>query len=101
MRRCYMCDEAGTTREHAPPKAFFPEGYRTNLWTVRSCSKHNNANSQDVEYVFSLIVNQLYATGSAHTLSQNKAFKAFDESDGLFHAAFKNAQLALVNGEPS
>lgn len=96
-----MCDEAGTTREHVPPDAFFPEGHRTNLWTVRSCPKHNLGNSKDVEYVFGLIVNQLYATGSAHALSQSKAFRAFNKSNGLFHAVFKNAQPALLKGEPT
>jgi len=31
---CYMCERTATTREHVPPKSFFPEGYRTNLVTV-------------------------------------------------------------------
>lgn len=93
-----MCDEVGTTREHVPPSTFFPEGYRTNLWTVRSCPEHNLGNSKDVEYVFALIVNQLYAQGAAHSTSQRKIFWAFDKSEGLFSAVFKDAKLHAVHG---
>jgi hypothetical protein len=98
VRKCYMCDRAGTTREHVPPDAFFPEGHRINLWTVRSCPEHNLGNSKDVEYVFALIVNQLYATGSAHAPSQRKVFRAFDKSEGLFRAVFKGAKLDATHG---
>ena len=31
---CYTCEAEATTREHVPPRAFFPQGFRTNLWTV-------------------------------------------------------------------
>lgn len=93
-----MCDDVGTTREHVPPDAFFPDGFRKNLWTVRSCPQHNLGNSKDVEYVFALIVNQLYAEGSAHAPSQEKVFRAFDKSSGLLHAVFKNARLDAIRG---
>lgn len=51
-----MCDAEGLTREHVPPRCFFPKPYPTNMITVPSCSKHNNDNSKDVEYVRNIIV---------------------------------------------
>ena len=51
-----MCSSQAATTEHVPPKAFFLEGYRTNLMTVPSCPAHNTSNSKDVEYVRNFIV---------------------------------------------
>ncbi len=36
---CYFqgCIKQGETREHIPPKAFFPEDQREQLLTVKSC----------------------------------------------------------------
>lgn len=54
---CYYqgCTSKGTTKEHIPPKAFFPEGERDQLLTVRSCPHHNNAKSNDDLYVLAHI----------------------------------------------
>jgi hypothetical protein len=55
-RCCYYCGAPSTSRDHVPPKAFFPErkdlrpgspDYRRNLLTVPSCDAHNNAASGD------------------------------------------------------
>jgi hypothetical protein len=59
MNKCYMCDAAGTTKEHAPPDCFFPKGYRAGLWTVPSCDAHNSRNSKDVEYVRNVITSHI------------------------------------------
>ena len=56
---CYMCDNAATSREHVPPRCFFPEmndlqpgqDYRQNLITVPSCEEHNLSKSKDDEYL--------------------------------------------------
>lgn len=34
MATCYMCDATATTKEHAPPKSFFPPSNRVNLTTA-------------------------------------------------------------------
>lgn len=52
---CYRCGALGTTREHFPPKSFFPRGGGLNLKTVRSCELHNNAKSGDDQYVLAHI----------------------------------------------
>jgi hypothetical protein len=54
---CYYqgCTGKGTTKEHIPPRAFFPEGERDQLLTVKSCPVHNNAKSKDDLYVLAQI----------------------------------------------
>ena len=63
--RCYCCEEIATTKDHIPPKCFFPEkkhlssnspDYRSQLITVPSCSAHNNSRSSDDEYTAAVIV---------------------------------------------
>jgi len=53
-----MCDLPGTTDEHIPPRAIFPEAkdaegrnYRIDLITVPSCPDHNTAKSDDDEFL--------------------------------------------------
>jgi hypothetical protein len=54
---CYFqgCTNVGVTKEHIPPKAFFPKDERTGLLTVKSCADHNNAKSKDDLYVLAQI----------------------------------------------
>ena len=54
---CYYrgCTQAGTTKEHIPPRAFFPTNLRNQLLTVKSCPKHNNDKSGDDTYVLAHI----------------------------------------------
>lgn len=55
---CYFqgCSDRGTTKEHIPPKAFFPNDQRRQLITVRSCPLHNAEKSQDDLYAMAQIV---------------------------------------------
>lgn len=47
QEQCYMCDEAASSVEHAPPKCLSPEiknseiDLRINLVTAPSCEEHN------------------------------------------------------------
>ncbi|WP_157642275.1 hypothetical protein [Burkholderia ubonensis] len=52
---CYFCGGVATTREHVPPKGFFPKSERHNLIRVPSCEAHNNEKSGEDEY-FRMIV---------------------------------------------
>jgi len=48
---CYLCGGANaTTKEHIPPRAFFPKPRPNNLITVLSCASCNNGFSQDDDY---------------------------------------------------
>ena len=48
---CYFCGKEATSKEHIPPRAFFPKNNRNDLFTVPSCEEHNGAKSKDDEYV--------------------------------------------------
>lgn len=63
--QCYCCNKTATTKDHIPPKCFFPKkkdcsndspDYRSDLITVPSCLEHNNSRSKDDEYTAAAIV---------------------------------------------
>jgi hypothetical protein len=63
--QCYCCEKIATTKDHIPPKCFFPEkkhlandssDYRSQLITVPACSEHNNSRSIDDQYTAAMIV---------------------------------------------
>lgn len=55
-KTCYRCGEPAVSREHFPPKAFFPQkGKGLQLQTVPSCKIHNNDKSKDDQYVLAHI----------------------------------------------
>jgi hypothetical protein len=96
---CYMCELMATTREHVPPRSFFPQGFRTNLWTVPSCERHNLDNSMDVEYVRNVIVSHRNVRGTAQQLAQSASFRSFERSSALFFRTFGGAEEVMVDGE--
>jgi hypothetical protein len=57
QKLCYYqgCKNKASTKEHVPPKAFFPKNLRNQLITVSSCEKHNNEKSHDDQYVLAHI----------------------------------------------
>lgn len=54
---CYKCSAPATTKEHVPPRCFFPKGSGLNLQltTVPSCATHNNDKSSDDQYLLAHI----------------------------------------------
>lgn len=94
---CYYCGEPATSVEHVPPKCFFPEGQREELFTVPSCNVHNNNKSHDDEYV------KVVLATSAKVMFKNvlkpvidKSFRALDRSPGFASAVFKNPEPAVI-----
>ena len=68
---CYYqgCGKQASTREHIPPKAFFPDDQRDQLLTVASCSEHNNGKASDDIYVLAHIcMNASPANGARDVL---------------------------------
>ena len=57
MKECYYpgCSSPGKTKEHIPPKSFFPDSKKINLMTVKSCKLHNNEKTKDDIYVLANI----------------------------------------------
>ncbi len=99
MPHCYMCNADATTKEHAPPKSFFPPENRTNLITVPSCIKHNLDNSLDVEYVRNVIVLHFSTNDAARSLALGKVMRAFRRSIALTKATLEGLRPIVVNGE--
>jgi hypothetical protein len=99
--KCYMCNAAGTTREHVPPDCFFPKGYRENLITVPSCPGHNTNNSKDVEYVRNIIVTHFSTNDLARGHFQDKALRSLERSPKLFTQSFGDARPIILDGQES
>lgn len=93
--RCYMCAAEATTREHAPPRSFFPKELRIGLVTVPSCPKHNNDNSADVEYVRNIIVGA-YQVNEIGLSLLPKAQRSFDRSPALFVQTYRESSPVMT-----
>jgi hypothetical protein len=93
-----MCDAIATSVEHAPPKCFFPEGYRTNLITVPSCVEHNEGNSEDVEYVRNVISTQ-HGTNDLAAKVFEKTKRSLEYSPKLMTRTFRELRPVLMEGE--
>lgn len=79
MLSCYMCDQAATSNEHAPPKCLFPNDkngpdYRKNLITVPSCAVHNTETSKDDVYLLYVLAASITSNdlGLNHFLTKVK-----------------------------
>lgn len=76
---CYECgatlDKESLTKEHVPPKSFFPKSDRDSLITVPACVKHNGGKSDDDEYFFQIICMQIQANEKGQDIATNKAVR--------------------------
>lgn len=76
MAECYFpgCNSHASTKEHIPPKSFFPDSKKTNLMTVKSCKEHNNEKTKDDIYVLANI-----CLNSINN-DKNDAFEVFEST---------------------
>jgi hypothetical protein len=108
MKTCYMCDRQATSREHVPPKCFFPEkgelsperDYRKNLITVPSCDAHNLSKSKDDEYLLAVVLSYFENNAIAQGHFIKKMLRALKRRPSLFHL-FANLRPATVDGKPT
>lgn len=99
LKECYVCGAKGSTKEHVPPLAFFPPGFRTDLWTVPSCVKHNIGNSKDVEYVRNVIVLHRNCTGAAQELVHRAVLRSYERRRSELHfQTFQGARETVLDG---
>src|SRR5689334_16121651 len=96
--KCYMCDAEATTREHVPPKSFYPKGHRNDLLTVPSCYAHNHDQSLDIEYVRNVIAG-FYGTNNEEEQTFEIAKRSFDRSSALFYQTFGSFERIRLDGE--
>ena len=98
VETCYACDEPATTKEHVPPKSFFPEAHRDNLITVPSCALHNNANSLDVEYARNIISTSHGVNGVGQRHFIDKAMRSFDRRPAMVQTTFPRIRPVMFRG---
>lgn len=83
MPMCYMCNNEQTSREHTPPRSFFPRGYRNNLITVASCNVHNEQTSLDDEYARNIITASIKNNQVSVDHFFDKSYRSFQRHPGL------------------
>lgn len=59
-----MCSQRATTKEHFPLKALFPKRQGLQLWTVPSCSEHNNSRARDDQYFLAQVLMNMSREGN-------------------------------------
>lgn len=100
---CYFqgCTEKGTTKEHIPPRAFFPSGEMEQLLTVKSCEKHNNAKSKDDLYVLAQICINASPSNRAREVFMNKVAPQLEFNNGALRKRLADGAIHLGNGAVS
>lgn len=95
---CYACESQATTREHAPPRALFPEqkdltpgvDLRKDLIVVPSCDKHNSQTSTDDEYLMWILSLPLQGNKTKQDHFKSKAMRAYRRRPDTFFGLLEN-----------
>lgn len=97
---CYFqgCAEKGLTKEHIPPRSFFPDGEKEQLLTVRSCETHNNAKSKDDLYVLAQICMNASPSNRAREVFMNKVAPQLEFNNGALRKRLVEGAVPLSNG---
>lgn len=94
----YLCDKDGDTKDHVPPKVFFPSksdgetNYRDPLVTVRACKNHNKSYEKDDEYVAYAMHMHYKNNQSAKNNFYGKVMRAFNRNQNLEETIIQNPQ---------
>lgn len=96
---CYFqgCNQKGVTKEHIPPRSFFPDGEKEQLLTIKSCEKHNNAKSKDDLYVLSQICMNASPSNRAREVFLNKVAPQLDFNNGALRKKLADGAVPLGN----
>jgi len=97
---CYFqgCAKKGITKEHIPPRSFFPDGEKNQLLTVKSCEKHNNAKSKDDFYVLAQICMNASPSNRARDVFMNKVAPQLNFNNGALRKLLAEGAVLLPNG---
>jgi hypothetical protein len=81
---CYFqgCTAKAVSKEHIPPKAFFPSDEREQLLTVRACDAHNSAKSNDDFYVLAHICINASPSNRAREVFMTRVVPQLDHNGG-------------------
>jgi len=104
-----MCQAPATSREHVPPKVFFPErkdmpghypDFRTDPITVPSCDNHNLNKSWNDEYSFMIIVAS-FEVSSIAQLHFGKVIRALHYKPKKGRIYIKDFTPITIDDKPS
>lgn len=90
--------EKGTTAEHIPPKAFFPEDERLQLLTVRSCKKHNNGKSKNDLYVLAQICMNASPSNRAREIFMKKVAPQLSHNNNALRRMLAKRSFSVPGG---
>lgn len=98
--KCYFqgCNEKGLTKEHIPPRSFFPKGKKEQLLTVKSCRLHNNAKSKDDLYVLAQICMKTSPSNQAREVFIEKVGPQLEFNNGALRKKLANGAINLSSG---
>ena len=100
---CYECgislDQESLTKEHVPPKCFFPKSDNISLITVPSCIEHNGGKSDDDEHLLQIISLQILANEKGQNIGVNRAVKGILRNRKRTKSLASNATLVYVDEE--
>lgn len=97
---CYWCGAESTSSEHIPPRCFFPKGKREELFTVPSCSAHNEAFTK-LDEKFRFILQASSDSPIAVEEFRNRTYPSLKrpEAKRFFHGLAQSSSPALLSGE--
>lgn len=97
---CYYqgCSQKGSTREHIPPRSFFPTAQRNQLLTVKSCQKHNNNKSVDDLYVLAHICLNASPRNGARDVFRDRVKPQLTYNGQAFKKMLRQDAVALPDG---
>ncbi|MGP4713374.1 hypothetical protein [Psychrobacter sp. DM8] len=98
---CYECgvplDQKSLTREHVPPRCFFPKNDKFSLITVPSCIEHNGGKSDDDEHLLQIISLQILANEKGQNIATGKTVKSILRNRKRTRSLVSNATLVYVD----
>jgi hypothetical protein len=86
------------TKEHIPPRSFFPKDKKEQLLTVKSCSLHNNAKSKDDLYVLAQICMNASPSNQAREIFIEKIEPQLNFNNGALRKKLAKGAISLPNG---
>lgn len=97
---CYFqgCNDKGITKEHIPPRSFFPDGEKKQLLTVKSCKRHNNDKSKDDLYVLAQICMNASPSNRAREVFMNKVSPQLEFNNGALRKRLADGAVRLAKG---
>lgn len=98
--KCYYqgCTRKGITKEHIPPRSFFPKGENEQLLTVKSCEIHNNKKATDDQYVLAQILMNASPSNRAREIFIKKIKPQLSHNDGAFRKMLTQGAIELEDG---